>query len=86
MNEKECGSLRVLKFKYRKGDQIIQTFCRIGFCPPEPRSSLFNLQKFPDSEKSTPESSEMHGNLMNDEGFWVLKLLKLKYRRRDEII
>ena len=30
MNHKEFASLKVLKLKYRKEDQIIQTFCRIG--------------------------------------------------------
>ena len=54
--------------------------------PPEIRSPLFNLQKFQDSEKSTPESCRMHWNLMNDEEFGSRKLLKLKYRRGDQII
>ena len=31
MNDKEFGSLKFLKLKYRRGDKIIQTFCRIGF-------------------------------------------------------
>ena len=31
MNDKEIGSRKLLKFKYRRGDQIIQTFCKIGF-------------------------------------------------------
>ena len=30
MNDKEFGSRKVLKLKYRKGDQIVQTFCKIG--------------------------------------------------------
>ena len=30
MNGKEFGSIELLRLKYRKGDQIIQTFCKIG--------------------------------------------------------
>ena len=30
MNDEEFWSLKVLNLKYRMGDQIIQTFCRIG--------------------------------------------------------
>ena len=54
--------------------------------PPEIRSPLFNLQKFQKSYKINPESCRMHWNLMNDEEFRSLNLLKLKYRRRDQII
>ena len=54
--------------------------------PPEIRSPLFNLYKFQDSEKSTPQSCRMHEDLMNDDEFGSRKLLKLKYRREDQII
>ena len=30
LNDEEFGSLKFLKLKYRRGDQIIQPFCRIG--------------------------------------------------------
>ena len=30
MNDKEFGSKKLLKLKCRRGDQIIQTFCKIG--------------------------------------------------------
>ena len=30
MNDKEFGSIKLLKLKYRKGDKLIQTFCKIG--------------------------------------------------------
>ena len=30
MNDKDFGSLKLLKLKYRTADQIIQTFSRIG--------------------------------------------------------
>ena len=31
MNYEEFGSGKLLKLKYRRVDQIIQTFCKIGF-------------------------------------------------------
>ena len=46
--------------------------------PPEIRYPLFNLYKFENPERSTPESYKMHWNLMNDEEFGSKKLLKLK--------
>ena len=52
MNDKEFGSRKLLKLKYRSGEQIIKTFYKIG-SPPEIRSPLFNLQKFQDSEETT---------------------------------
>ena len=30
VNDNKFGSTKLLKFKYRRGDQIIQTFCKIG--------------------------------------------------------
>ena len=59
MNVEEFGSLKFLKLKYRRGDQINQAFCRIGF-PQEITSTLFNLKKFQKLEKSTAESCRMH--------------------------
>ena len=66
MNDIEFGSVKLLKLKYKRGDQIIQLFCGIGF-PPK-------------SQTSTPESHRKHWNVMNDKEFWSLKVLKLKYR------
>ena len=81
MNDKEFGSKKLLKLKNRRGEHIIQTFCKIGFPqqlgPPPP----FNLYTFQDSSKSTPESYRIHWNVMNDEEIGSRKLLKLKYRR-----
>ena len=85
MNDKEFGSLKFLKLKYRRGDQIIQPFCRIG-SPGEIRSPLFNLTKFKKAEKSTAESCRKHWNLMNDKEFASFKLLKFRYSRVDQII
>ena len=85
MNYKEFGSLKLLKLKDKRGDQIIQLFCRIG-SPQNSGPTLFNFWKFKNSEESTPESGRIHWNLMNDEEFWTLKLLKLKYRRGKQII
>ena len=30
MNHEEFGSRKLLKLKYSRGDQIIETFCKIG--------------------------------------------------------
>ena len=79
MNDRKFGSIELLRLKYRRGDQIIKTFCKIG-------SPLFNLYKFQDSSKRTPESCRIHWNVMNDEEFGSIKLLKFKYRRGDQII
>ena len=84
LDDEEFGSLKLLKWKYRRGDQIIQQFCRIG-SPQEISSPIFNLRKFEKTEKSTAESCRTHWNLLDDEEFGSLKLLKLKYRRGDQI-
>ena len=86
MNDKEFGCRKLLRFKYRKGHQIIQTFCKIGSPQNLDHPSLFNLYKFENPERSTPESYKMHWNLINDQEFRSTKLLKLKYRMRDQII
>ena len=84
MNDEEFGPLNFLKLKYRMGEQIIQPFCRIG-SHQEINSPLFNLRKFEKSEKGTRKSCRMHSNLMNDEEFGSLKLLKFKFRLGDQI-
>ena len=85
MNDEEFWSIELLRFKYRSGDQIIQTFWKIG--PPQKLNPLlFNLYKFENPERSTPESYKMHWKLINGEEFGSKKLLKLKYRMGDEII
>ena len=76
---------KTFKIEIQKGGPNNSDFLQNWF-PPEIRSPLFNLQKFQDSEKSTPESCRMHWNLMNDDDFGSRKLLKLKYRRGDQII
>ena len=78
LDDKEFGSFKFLKLKYRRrrgegGAQIIQPFWRIGSCQ-EIRFSLFNIRKFKKTEKSTSESCRMHSNLMNDKEFGSLKL------------
>ena len=85
MNDKEFQSFKLLKLKYRRGDQIIQLFCRTDF-PQEIRSPLFNFMSFQKAEKSTAESYRMDWNLMNDDEFGSLKFLKLKYRLGDQTI
>ena len=85
MNDAKFGSFKCLIWKCRRGDKIIQPFCRIGY-PQEIRSPLFNLSKFWKPQKSTPELYRMHLNLMNDAKFGSFKCLILKYRRRDQVI
>ena len=85
MNDEEFDSVKFLELKYRRGDQIIQLFCRIG-CAQEIRSPLFNLKKFQKTDKSIGESFRTHWNLMNNEEFGSFKFLKLKYRSGDQII
>ena len=85
MNDEEFGSFKFLKLKYRRGDQIIQLFFRIG-SPQEIRSPVFNLRKFQKPEKSTTEWCRMHWNLMNNKEFGSFKLLKFKYRRGHQLI
>ena len=80
MNDEEFGTRKLLKLKYRKGDQIIETFCKIG-SPPKIRSPLVHYWKVQESEKSTPDSWRNHWNLMNDQEFQSVELLRLKYRR-----
>ena len=45
LDDKEFGSLKFSKFKYKRGDQIIQPFCRIG-SHQEISYRIFNLRKF----------------------------------------
>ena len=59
MNDKEFGSLKLLKLNYRRRNQTIQTFYKIG-SRRNPPSPFFDLQNFQDSEKITPESCRMH--------------------------
>ena len=42
MNDYEFGSMKLLKLKYRRRDQIIQNFCKIG-SPQKLGPLLFNL-------------------------------------------
>ena len=50
MNDEEVGSRKRLKLKYRKGDQVIRTFCKIGSpqklgCPSLLSSNFKTLRK-----------------------------------------
>ena len=74
MNDEGIVSIKLSKLKYRNGDKIIQTFCKIV------------CRNFESLSKKFSKSYRTHGNLMNDEKFVSLKVLKLKYRRRDQII
>ena len=59
MNQEEFGSRKLLKLKYRSGDQITQDILQNWF-HLEIRSPIFNLQKFENPERITPESYKMH--------------------------
>ena len=85
MNDAKFGSFKCLMLKYRRGDQIIQPFCRIGSLQ-EIRSRLFKLRKLSKTVKSTAESCRMHLNLTNNKKFGSFKCLILKCRRGDQII
>ena len=59
MKDEKFWSRKLLKLNYRRRDQIVQTFCKIGF-PQKLGPPRFILKKFKDSEKGTPESGGMH--------------------------
>ena len=84
-NDQEFCSWKFLKSKYRRRDQIVQPLFRIG-SPQEIRPPFFTLRVFQANEKSPTESIRSYWNLMNDKEFGSFKFLKLKYRRRDQII
>ena len=59
MNDEEFESFKFLELKYRRGDEIIQPFCRIGSAQ-EIRLPFFNLKKFQKTEKNIGESFRAH--------------------------
>ena len=56
---------KTFKIEIQKGGPNNSDFLQNWF-PPEIRFPLFNLSKFQDSAKSTPESWRVHLNGMND--------------------
>ena len=58
-SEDEFQSIKLLKFKYRRGGQYTSDFLQDRFTP-EISSPLFNLRKLQDSEKSSPASGRIH--------------------------
>ena len=84
MNDKEFGSIKFLKLKYRRVDQIIQTFCRLGSPQKLGPPSFVEMSRAWQNKSS--ESYRTHGNLTNEEEFGSLKVLNSKYRRGDQII
>ena len=75
MIDRKVGSFKCLILKHRRGDQILQPFCRIGF-PQEIGSTLFNLRKFSKTDKIFVESCRMQWNLRNDREFGSLIWIK----------
>ena len=57
MNAKEFCSIKLLKLKNRMGDQIIQTFCKIGSPKKLPLPSLI-CRKFKSLKKVLPNHPE----------------------------
>ena len=51
-NDEEFPSLKLLKFKYRRGDQILEAFLQ-NWLPQ--KIGLPGIEKFQYSEKNTPE-------------------------------
>ena len=85
MSDGEFGSFEILKFKSKRGNQIIQH--SVDSVPPpltppplpqEIRFSLLNLRKFQKTEKSTSESYKIVLNLLSDEEFGFFEFLQLK--------
>ena len=83
VNDAKFGSLKFLKLKNRKRDQISQPFCRIS-SPQGIRSSLLKLMKFWKPKKRPAASCRMDWYLMNDAEFGSFKFLK--YKRGDQKI
>ena len=82
----EFGFTKLLKLKYRMGDQIIQTLLQNWF-PQELGPPSFISRNFKTlREVLPPESCRIHWNAMNNEEFGSIELLRLKYRRGDKII
>ena len=77
--------LKKFKIQIQKGGPNNSDILQNWF-PPEISSLVFNLYKFQDSSKSTAESCRIHWNAMNDKQFESRKLLKLKYRKGEQII
>ena len=75
MNDEEFGSFKVLKLKYRRGDQIIYS-CSAELVPLKKLGNFKKLRKLLRNHKEC-----MVSNRMNDEEFGSFKVLKLKYRR-----
>ena len=74
----------IFKIEMQNGGSNSSDFLQ-NWSRPEIRSLLFNLKKFQDFEKSTPELCRMHGILRNDKGSGSLKLLKFKYWKEAQI-
>ena len=86
MSDGEFGSFEILKFKSKRGNQIIQ-HSEDSVPPPHPppppppqeiRFSLLHLRKFQKTEKSNSESYKIVLNLLSDEEFGFFEFLQLK--------
>ena len=80
VNDDEFRPVKLLKLIYRKGDQIIQTFCKID-PPPEIRSPLFYLYKFQDSEKKYFWIMQNALKSHDKPWIWVYKTFKIQLQK-----
>ena len=81
MNDIEFGSVKLLRLKYRREDQIIQTFCKIGspqkLGPPSLICRNFKtLRKVVLNMQNALKSNEWRY-------IWVNKTFKTKIQKRD---
>ena len=72
--------LKVLRTQIFCHSLALNVFCMIEGVP---FSEVWNFDKL---KTGAPESCTIHRNLMSQEEFWSLKLLKWKYRMGDQII
>ena len=84
MNDEELGSGKLYKLKDRMGDRTIQTFWKIG--SRKKLGSPSGICRNFTTLRSLLDSCRMDWNIMNYEEFWSKKLLKLQYRRGEQII
>ena len=68
MSNKKIVSIKLLKLKYRREGPNNSDILQI-WLTPEITFPFFNLYKFENPERSTPESYQMHWNQIKGEEF-----------------
>ena len=79
MTDEEFGSIELLRLKYRKGDQIIQTFCKIGSSQKLSPSSLIctNLKTLREALLNHAEYIKMQLTTK----IWIKKTFKIEIQK-----